>query len=73
MIQKVDPSRCPLCGEVNVCAQVVTENSERGQNCWCMQEKVPPALLEKLPESHRNLACVCQACVAAYRVEQNKA
>ncbi|RZL87225.1 MAG: hypothetical protein EOP82_27325 [Variovorax sp.] len=63
-----DPSRCPLCGEVNRCAmEVERETGQPQPPCWCMQTDVNfgPALLDRLPADTRGLACICARCATA--------
>ncbi len=55
-------AQCVLCGEANECG-IAAGNTE----CWCFATPVPRALIERVPESQRNRACICQACVALYR------
>ena len=54
---KLDPSRCPLCGQTNQCGMAAGATS-----CWCFDTKIPADVLEKLPPEARELACVCRAC-----------
>ena len=59
------PAVCPLCGLANEC-QMAGTCSYKGP-CWCESEEFSPALLARLPEEARNVACVCRRCVVADR------
>ena len=58
-----DASRCPLCGRPNDC-QCCTASAYKGP-CWCLAEKIPDALLTRVPPDLRNRACICRDCVTA--------
>lgn len=53
----IEPGLCPLCGDDNECARVAGR-----ARCWCYETTVPRAVLERVPEEARALACVCRAC-----------
>ena len=55
--RSIDASRCPLCGESNACGMAAGQES-----CWCFDVSIPAAVLEKIPEEARGVACVCEAC-----------
>ncbi|MEJ1962684.1 MAG: cysteine-rich CWC family protein [Gammaproteobacteria bacterium] len=62
MTDTPDVHRCPLCGGANQC-QVA-----RGRgNCWCFTRPIPDEVLKRIPESARELACVCEACAFGRR------
>ena len=61
---ELDPSRCPLCGESNQCASVADPEAT---DCWCVGEKFPDELLERVPEVAVRRACICQRCVEDHR------
>jgi len=67
----IDPSCCPLCGQPNEC-QLCTVSIYKGP-CWCAHEEMPAALLARVPETLRNRACICRACVEQYRRDNNVA
>ena len=70
---RVDPSRCPLCGEANRCAmEVERETGMKQPRCWCMSADVDfsPELLARVPMEKQQLACICASC-AALAVVQN--
>ncbi|MDO8276791.1 MAG: cysteine-rich CWC family protein [Burkholderiaceae bacterium] len=59
----IDTSLCPLCGGPNGCAQVAprAEGAE-APPCWCMNVRISPQALARLPAAARRRACICQAC-----------
>lgn len=57
---------CPLCQANNKCG--VNDK----EPCWCMKEKIPTELIEKVPSLARNKACICQACVEKYHFKNIK-
>lgn len=57
---------CPLCGKGNECAALKEENP---QHCWCFHAAIPKELLARISAENRGKACVCEACVQAYRQE----
>lgn len=54
---------CPICGKNNGCAFVTGDDPS---SCWCMTTSVPKGLLSHVPESYRNISCVCQSCIKNY-------
>jgi hypothetical protein len=59
----IDPSRCPLCGQANVCAmEVERATGEKQPPCWCTQAEFSADLLARLPADQQRLACICTAC-----------
>jgi len=65
-----DPSRCPLCGEVNRCAMELERETGVAQPpCWCMQADFTEALLARVPAEKRRLACICARCAALETVQ----
>ncbi len=53
--------RCVLCEGPNDCAVV------RGaEHCWCMDLKVPDALVEAARQRGGSPRCICQACISTY-------
>jgi hypothetical protein len=63
-----NPARCPLCGLANDCL-MCSPVAYKGP-CWCMHEDIPRELLARVPENLRNRACICRACVEAFRREK---
>jgi hypothetical protein len=60
-----DPSRCPLCGEMNRCAmEVARETGQTQPPCWCMEADFSADLLAQVPADKRRLACICARCAA---------
>ena len=63
----VDPAICPICGKDNRCGNL--KGMPKG-TCWCFGTKFPEEIFKLIPEDRRGLACICQACVEAYREKQ---
>ena len=64
----VDATRCPLCGQANVCAMEAERATGQPQpDCWCTQVVFDDALLDSLPAQALGLACICSACAAGKR------
>jgi hypothetical protein len=62
----LDPTRCPLCGQPNECANETQRRTGIPQpDCWCTQVDFSAELLARLPESARGAACLCARCAAA--------
>ncbi len=62
----VDPGCCPLCGQLNRCANEVERASGQPQPpCWCIQADFTPELLGRVPAPALHKACICAACAAA--------
>ncbi|WBY03996.1 cysteine-rich CWC family protein [Ramlibacter tataouinensis] len=62
----VDPSRCPLCGQSNRCANEVERATGRPQPpCWCTRADFTRELLAQVPPQAVDKACICAACAAA--------
>jgi len=59
-----DPTRCPLCGELNQCAQAADPTATE---CWCGPMNFPHDLLARVPEPAVRRACICQNCLANHR------
>ena len=80
---------CPLCGQPNDCALCLPVSEVRSSAftqpgappaggapnipCWCASEKIPADLLARVPDSLRNRACLCRACVEKFHHEQPRA
>jgi hypothetical protein len=65
------PAACPICGGDNSC-HFAAPSGYKG-DCWCAREEVPAALLERMPEEARNVACVCRRCIVAAQVIEARA
>ena len=62
----VDTSKCPLCGQFNVCANEIERATGLAQEaCWCTTAAFTPELLAQVPTEARRLACICARCAAA--------
>lgn len=68
-----DPARCPLCGGPNGCAMETKRRTGEPQPpCWCVTAQFTEALLARVPESARNQACICAACVEQAATSQGQ-
>ena len=48
----MDPTRCPICGEPNVCAmEKAKETGSKPERCWCMDAVFTPAVMEQVPNA----------------------
>ncbi|MDP3136995.1 MAG: cysteine-rich CWC family protein [Burkholderiaceae bacterium] len=58
-----DTTLCPLCGGPNGCAQAAprVEGAE-APPCWCMNVRINPQALARIPAAAQRRACICQAC-----------
>lgn len=66
MNQAPDPSRCPLCGLANDCA----EASASGQPCWCLHTPIDPEALRRIPLDAQGKACLCPRCAGLLTPEE---
>jgi len=66
MSKQADETLCPLCHLDNFCGV----NDPNG--CWCMKEKVPTALIDKVPSHLKRQSCICQACIKKYQFDLAK-
>ncbi|KQP49331.1 hypothetical protein ASF44_01615 [Pseudorhodoferax sp. Leaf274] len=57
-----DAGRCPLCGQPSACAMAAGADGARAADCWCMQARIAPEVLARVPLAARGLACVCARC-----------
>ncbi|MET3442297.1 hypothetical protein ABIC94_003081 [Variovorax paradoxus] len=65
VLDTIDATRCPLCGEQNRCAmEVARETGEPQPPCWCMATDFRNAPLAALPPESRGKACICARCAA---------
>jgi hypothetical protein len=65
----IDKAICPLCGGPNHCAVAADPNATE---CWCEDVKFPAELLDRVPESIGQKACICQKCLQNYQEETGK-
>jgi hypothetical protein len=62
---KIDESKCPLCSEVNLCAEVAKKaGADNAEPCWCHDVDFPPKVLDAVPIDAKRKACICQQCIA---------
>ncbi|TXJ00805.1 MAG: cysteine-rich CWC family protein [Aquabacterium sp.] len=54
-------SLCPLCGQANACAQAA--GCATDTPCWCQKTTFSAALLARVPQVQRGMACICANCV----------
>ncbi|WP_417661388.1 cysteine-rich CWC family protein [Pseudomonas sp.] len=52
-------STCPLCGQLNQCAQAGV--TAPVASCWCFAEKISPEILKKIPAGI-DRSCICPRC-----------
>lgn len=63
---RLDPTRCPLCGQANQCANEIERATGVSQpSCWCTQVTFDAALLARVPVAAQRQACICPACAAS--------
>jgi len=53
------PTLCPLCGEPNECGAAAG-----AAECWCYAAAIPRAVLDRVPDAAKGVACVCRTCAA---------
>ncbi len=56
------PDRCPLCAGPNRCAMAA--GGTDASACWCTSVRFSAALLDRIPQAQRGVACVCASCAA---------
>jgi len=57
----IDPVTCPLCGAGNQC---IVAQGGAAETCWCMQANISDDVLARIPDSQRDLACLCPRCAS---------
>ena len=62
----VDSTICPLCQANNNCGV------NGAEPCWCTKEKVPEALILKVPSESLHKSCICQACIQTFNLDNIK-
>ncbi len=65
--QRLDLTRCPLCGQPNACAMAAGSPGD----CWCTQVRIGAELIDRIPADDRGRACVCANCVQAAEAAPN--
>jgi len=64
-MMSVDPTRCPICHELNLCAmEKAKANGSKLESCWCMDAVFTPTVMDQVPNLARGKACVCAKCAA---------
>lgn len=63
---ELDRSRCALCGEPNECLLARPEG-DRGERCWCVDERFPAELTERPTQTDGGTRCICRRCLASHR------
>lgn len=58
----LDPSRCPLCRELNQCGMV-----DGTGTCWCFDAPNTLQGLDLLSRESAGLACLCAHCLSGVR------
>ena len=61
---KIDETICPLCREENGCM------AHSDSRCWCVDVKVPQALIDLVPEALQRKACICRSCIEEFNNNQ---
>ncbi|MFN4898953.1 MAG: cysteine-rich CWC family protein [Burkholderiales bacterium] len=65
MDKVIDPSKCPICGESNQCAQEIAKaTGTPPERCWCMTATFSPEVLDRVPVEAKNKACICSKCAS---------
>lgn len=65
-----DESKCPLCGNDNLCEASTCE--DQGISCWCVSVDFSKKLLESIPADLKNKACLCRACAFKADIEMHR-
>ena len=59
----IDPTRCPICHEPNLCAMEKAKALDtKPERCWCMDANFTPVVMDKVPEAAKGKACICAKC-----------
>lgn len=61
---------CPLCGQLNQCAQA--GSTVAVESCWCFAKKIDPRILEQIPAGI-DRSCICPRCAMALPIEPEPA
>ncbi|ARU87503.1 cysteine-rich CWC family protein [Pseudomonas sp. M30-35] len=56
-------STCPLCGQLNQCAQAGVAAPVK--SCWCFAERISPEVLKKIPAGI-DRSCICPRCAKGF-------
>ena len=58
----IDPTRCPVCGAPNRCANEIERATGVAQPpCWCTQVEFGADLLARVPAAAQRRSCICAA------------
>ncbi len=60
----IDPRRCPVCGEGNVCGQA---SGDAAIPCWCFSVTLDSRQLAGLPPQAQGKVCLCPRCARGER------
>ena len=61
----IDPTRCPICHEPNVCAMEKAKATDtKPERCWCMDAVFTPEVMDLVPEQAQGKACICAKCAS---------
>ena len=59
----IDPNRCPICHEPNVCAvEKAKLPGSKPERCWCMDAVFTPDVMNQVPDAAKGKACICAKC-----------
>ncbi|MGO4891510.1 cysteine-rich CWC family protein [Flavobacterium sp. W21_SRS_FM6] len=47
---------CPFCQLHNACG------IDKIEQCWCVVQTIPAAMISLLPAEHQNTHCICASC-----------
>jgi len=62
-METIDPTRCPICHEPNVCAmEKAKATGTKPERCWCMDAVFTPAVMDQVPDAAKGKACICAKC-----------
>ena len=62
-MSSVDPTRCPICYEPNVCGmEKAKATGIKAERCWCMDAVFPHSVMDQVPEVAKGKACICAKC-----------
>lgn len=61
----IDPTRCPICHEPNVCAMEVAKASgTKPGRCWCFDAVFVAEVMNQVPNEAKGRACICAKCAS---------
>lgn len=64
-MNSVDPTRCPICHETNVCSmEKAKATGIKAERCWCMDAVFSHSVMDQVPEAAKGKACICAKCAA---------